>query len=42
MSFGKNTYGKPIIHWDNGKAKLIVGKYCQISRKCKHILRRKS
>lgn len=32
MSFGKNTYGKPIIHWENNNAKLVVGKYCSIAQ----------
>jgi len=29
MSFGKYTYGKPIINWGKD-AKLIVGKFCSI------------
>jgi acetyltransferase-like isoleucine patch superfamily enzyme len=31
MSFGKYTYGKPIIHWPNKDAQLIVGKFCSIA-----------
>jgi len=31
MSFGKYTYGSPNIHWNNGNAKLIVGKFCSIA-----------
>ena len=30
MSFGKYTYGTPIIHWKNENAKLIVGNFCSI------------
>ena len=29
-SYGKYTYGKPILHWNNG-AKLIVGNFCSIA-----------
>lgn len=31
MSFGKYTYGKPNIHWNNKNAKLIVGNFCSIA-----------
>lgn len=31
MSFGKYSYGKPIVHWQNNDAKLIVGNFCSIA-----------
>jgi len=31
MSFGKHTYGNPIIHWKNDKANLVVGNFCSIA-----------
>lgn len=31
MLFGKNSYGKPIVHWENDKAKLVIGSYCSIA-----------
>jgi acetyltransferase-like isoleucine patch superfamily enzyme len=31
MSFGKYTYGKPNIHWENNAAKLIIGNFCSIA-----------
>jgi acetyltransferase-like isoleucine patch superfamily enzyme len=31
MSFGKYTYGTPIIHWSNDKGKLVVGNFCSIA-----------
>jgi acetyltransferase-like isoleucine patch superfamily enzyme len=31
MSFGKYTYGQPIIYWQNNNAKLIVGNFCSIA-----------
>jgi len=31
MSFGKYTYGEPIIHWKNNNAKLIIGNFCSIA-----------
>ena len=31
MSYGKYTYGKPNILWENKKAKLVVGKFCSIA-----------
>jgi acetyltransferase-like isoleucine patch superfamily enzyme len=31
MDIGKYTYGNPIIHWKNDKAKLLIGKYCSIA-----------
>ncbi len=31
MSYGKYTYGKPNIVWQNDDAKLTVGKYCSIA-----------
>jgi acetyltransferase-like isoleucine patch superfamily enzyme len=31
MSYGKYTYGKPNILWENMNAKLIVGKFCSIA-----------
>ena len=31
MSFGKYTYGNPIIHWQNDDAKLIIGNFCSIA-----------
>ena len=30
MTFGKYTYGNPILHWDND-AQLIVGNFCSIA-----------
>jgi acetyltransferase-like isoleucine patch superfamily enzyme len=30
MSFGKYTYGKPNINWENENGKLIVGNFCSI------------
>jgi acetyltransferase-like isoleucine patch superfamily enzyme len=35
MLFGKHTYGKPIIHWENNNAKLIVGNFCSIAENVK-------
>jgi len=32
MSFGKYTYGTPIISWKNKNAKLVVGNFCSIAR----------
>ena len=32
MTFGKYTYGKPIIHYANNNAKLIVGNFCSIAQ----------
>lgn len=31
MSYGRYTYGKPHIHWENNKAKLVVGNFCSIA-----------
>ena len=31
MSFGKYTYGSPLIYWINENAKLVVGNFCSIS-----------
>jgi acetyltransferase-like isoleucine patch superfamily enzyme len=31
MSFGKYTYGEPIILWSNKNAKLSIGNYCSIA-----------
>ena len=31
MSFGKYTYGTPIIHWSKSGAKLVVGNFCSIA-----------
>ena len=31
MSFGKYSYGRPNIHWQNNNAKLIVGNFCSIA-----------
>ena len=31
MSFGKYTYGEPIIHWKNNNAKLVIGSFCSIA-----------
>ena len=31
MSFGKYTYGTPIIHWQNSNAKLVVGNFCSFA-----------
>ena len=31
MSFGKYTYGTPIIFWENNDAKLVVGNFCSIA-----------
>ena len=31
MSFGKYTYGVPIIQWEHDNAKLIVGNFCSIA-----------
>lgn len=30
MTFGKHTYGTPIIHWGSNESKLIIGNYCSI------------
>jgi acetyltransferase-like isoleucine patch superfamily enzyme len=31
MSFGKYTYGTPVVHFHNNNAKLVVGKFCSIA-----------
>ena len=31
MTFGKYTYGSPIIHWKHNDAKLTIGNFCSIS-----------
>jgi acetyltransferase-like isoleucine patch superfamily enzyme len=31
MSFGKYTYGTPIVHWGNDNAKLVFGNFCSIA-----------
>lgn len=31
MSFGKYTYGVPIIEWNNKDAKLVIGNFCSIA-----------
>ncbi len=31
MSFGKYTYGKPNVLWENKDAKLSIGKFCSIA-----------
>ena len=31
MSFGKYSYGKPNIIWNNDKAKLVIGNFCSIA-----------
>ena len=31
MSFGKYTYGKPEICWENHNAKLKVGNFCSVA-----------
>jgi len=31
MQFGKYSYGKPVIHWENNDAKLFVGNFCSIA-----------
>ena len=31
MSFGKYTYGFPIVHWKNENVKLVVGNFCSIA-----------
>jgi hypothetical protein len=31
MSYGKHTYGVPIILWQNNDAKLVVGNFCSIA-----------
>lgn len=31
MSFGKYTYGYPLIHYSNHDAKLVVGNFCSIA-----------
>jgi acetyltransferase-like isoleucine patch superfamily enzyme len=31
MSYGKYTYGTPIIHWGSNNAKLVVGNFCSIA-----------
>jgi len=31
MSYGKYTYGTPIIHWKSSNAKLIIGNFCSIA-----------
>jgi acetyltransferase-like isoleucine patch superfamily enzyme len=38
MSFGKYSYGKPIIHWQNKEAKLFVGNFCSIADNCNILL----
>ena len=30
MSFGKYTYGVPIIHWKQANTKLVIGNFCSI------------
>jgi len=30
MTYGKYSYGSPIIHWESNDAKLTVGKFCSI------------
>lgn len=30
-SFGKYTYGKPAVYWQNENAKLVVGNFCSIA-----------
>jgi acetyltransferase-like isoleucine patch superfamily enzyme len=30
MTFGKHTYGNPIIHWGANESKLTIGNYCSI------------
>jgi acetyltransferase-like isoleucine patch superfamily enzyme len=32
MSIGEYTYANPIVHWQNNKAKLEIGKFCSIAR----------
>ena len=32
MSFGKYTYGTPVLHFYNNNAKLVVGKFCSIAQ----------
>ena len=31
MSYGKYTYGRPTLVWENADAKLTVGKFCSIA-----------
>jgi acetyltransferase-like isoleucine patch superfamily enzyme len=31
MSFGKYSYGKPNIIWNNDQAKLVIGNFCSIA-----------
>jgi acetyltransferase-like isoleucine patch superfamily enzyme len=31
MSYGKYTYGKPNIIWENDNAKLVIGNFCSIA-----------
>jgi len=31
MSFGKYTYGRPNVLWENTNAKLVVGNFCSIA-----------
>lgn len=31
MSFGKHTYGNPILHWKNDSTKLVIGNFCSIA-----------
>ena len=31
MSYGRYTYGRPTISWQNDNAKLVVGNFCSIS-----------
>jgi len=35
MSYGKYTYGTPIIFWSNNNAKLVVGNFCSIAGEVK-------
>lgn len=30
--FGKYTYGKPNVYWENNDAKLIIGNFCSIAK----------
>ena len=30
-TFGKHTYGNPIIHFQNNNAKLVIGNFCSIA-----------
>jgi len=34
MSYGKYTYGQPLVPWHHPNAKLIIGNFCSIAKNC--------